>query len=309
MKGVPGSLALAELAPRVRPVWMYLFNWGEGWVGLTSHDTSFSVTGVPPVLGGIDITFAPAQVGHGQVEQGVEGNGGRITVTVGINEGALAAQLRRAALFNPPKGIQVVVARGDGAKLPFLDWTQDVYPIFRGVVESMTVEVAAVTLTCVSLLMQAEGRVPRYFYQKTCQHALYGPFCGADPTRAAVRLQTVLSAVDRVNRSVDIPDSTHNGSTMTGGWFQGGTLMLHTDSSRTTTIATLTVWASSVVSGGGHRLWLGWWIPELTVGRYVTVLRGCNRTLDDCVGIHNNGPNFGGFPFIPDTSPSIEGIR
>jgi hypothetical protein len=31
--------------------------------------------------------------------------------------------------------------------------------------------------------------------------------------------------------------------------------------------------------------------------------------LDDCVSIHNNGPNFGGFPFIPDTSPSIEGIR
>lgn len=146
------------------------------------------------------------------------------------------------------------------------------------------------SLTCEpsSVSMQRVGL--RRHYQYMCSHPLYGPQCKANKaaSTATVYAETVSG------RQITLGGLLTNGAQYAGGileWVNAQGLTEYR------TILTVTTADSKTV------LTLSGIAREVEPGAPILASKGCNRTLTDCGGIHNNVPNYGGFPFIPTKNP------
>lgn len=302
MKTHPTAFRDGERRESTRPVYAYIVDHGGTLYHLTNLDESFSLTSLPVTHGSDPQTFTPAQIGHSSVDQQSEMNSPNVMVTLGLNGSTAAQALKALVLTAVPSKITVIIARLNPEALTSLDWEEDAYVIFKGVATNVSFARYTMQLSLVSVLMQNEGKVPRYFWQKTCQHALYGDLCGADPEDADNKLSTTIAAVSARAKFVDIADTTLNGNAIASTTFQGGTLTIGSE--------VFQILASTLIGGGGGtRLYLVWWSTSLVASASVVVRRGCRRTVEDCEGIFDNLANFGGMPYIPDVNPTVNGIR
>jgi hypothetical protein len=302
MKTQPINLRTGERRESSRPIYVYIIEHGTDLFHFTGLDEELSITGLPASHGTDPQTFVPAQISHGAVDQRSEINAPNITVQIGLQENALAEELKALILTAVPLKTTVIVARMNPDSIAALDWTADNYVIFKGRVTSLTFNRFAIQLQLVSLLMQNDGKVPRYFWQKSCQHMLYGDRCGVNSELANNKLSTTIASVSARARFVDIADTTINGNTITNKTFQGGKVTIGTE--------TISIVSSTLLGGGGGtRLFLAWWSTALVASASIAVYRGCLRTVSDCDTIFSNLANFGGFPYIPDVNPTVNGIR
>lgn len=131
----------------------------------------------------------------------------------------------------------------------------------------------------------------RRHFQLTCPHVLYGDKCQAN--KAAATVTGTISAL------------TYNTLTLTAGWngsfpvakFVGGLVEWDGDVLRE---------RRSILSVAGNVLTLAGPTTGLAISDTVDVVLGCNHQAGasgDCVVLHNNILNFGGFPYIPLQNP------
>lgn len=302
MRTHPNNLRSGEGRETTRPIYVYVIEHGTDLFHFTNLDEDVTLTGLPTSHGTDPETFVPCQISHSTVNQVSEINAPNITLQISLLDNTFSEELRSMIITAVPKKTTVIIARLNPESLASLDWTADAYVIFKGIAVNLAFSRASVQLSLVSLLMQNDGKVPRYFWQKTCQHMLYGDRCGVNPEAAANKLSTTIAAVSARARFVDIADTTINAVTITNTTFQGGKLKIGTEE--------ISIISSTIIGGGGGtRLYLAWWSTALVASASISVYRGCLRTVDECDNTFSNLANFGGFPYIPDVNPTTNGIR
>jgi len=302
MKTHPVNLRTGERSETTRPVYAYIIEHGTELFHLTNLDEDVVISGLPATHGSNPETFVPASVGHSAVAQRSEINAPNITLTISLQDNAFSEELRAMILTAVPKKTTVIIARLNPSSLSGLTWASDAYVVFKGIAVSLSFQRATISISLVSIIMQNEGKVPRYFWQKTCQHMLYGDACGVNPEAANNKLSTTIAAVSARARFVDVADTTINGNTIVNTTFQGGKVKIGTEE--------ISIVSSTILGGGGGtRLYLAWWSTALVASASISVYRGCLRTVDACENTFSNLSAFGGFPYIPDVNPTTHGIR
>ncbi len=305
-KEQPVEFRNAEAQTKTRACYIYIVTHGAELMHLAGYNSDVIVNGLPVGKGSDPQTFTRAQIAHSAPEQKSEIGANTIDLSVGINDSTWATQLREMVLYTTPQKITVTIMRVNSALLPGpVIYGTDTYTVFKGVVINLSFAQGMVTLKMVSLLMQSDGKVPRYFYQKTCQHMLGGNLCGVDLDDAAFNIETTLTAVTLRGRTVEFSATLLDGDPITAETFQGGKLI---ELDGADVLSTIAITATEVVGGGIIRLYLAWWSRTLAIGTTVKVVRGCNRTVGMCDTVFDNKARFGGFPSIPDVSPSIHGV-
>ena len=165
--------------------------------------------------------------------------------------------------------------------------------IWSGAFEGVSVADKTMTLTFSSPLTTAlRTRTPDFYFQRSCNHDLYGPHCGADITENTV--DASIASITGNGAVVTVSASSLTAAQQVTGYFNGGTL-IHIDSSQSRTIK----------SHDGVNFQLDYPLPSTTT-RGCRVTRGCNHQPTDCKEKFDNLSNFGGFALVPTKGSKTE---
>lgn len=260
------------------PVTLFEFIYGQ-----TQGDAyRYSTTDEPVTLAGR--AWSPQNLKHSEITSA--GSLDKASVTVTARPDIEVAKLFLAA----PPSQQVVLNIWRGHALTLQDGWDDFQRIWVGRVLSAEWGEADVEFKCEPVATSAKRVGLRRFYQYGCPHVLYGRACGV----SEVAYTAQCTVVGMVNNRTPIVALRNVPVEVTTPRLVGGILKLVLPDGRT--VLRSIVSASSV--SGGVQLGLMSAIPELSVGMYGTVARGCKHTFDDCKTFFNTA-NYGGCPNIP----------
>jgi hypothetical protein len=299
MQSQPDNLVAQEQQPKNTPLFLYIFS----HVGVKYHlgepDLDVIISGLPSDKGSDPQSFQRAQIQHQLGEQSAENIVLDSTIKVAMTDSPESAELRKYFLSAPLTRIGVQIIRVNASDYSAAVPWADCYTVFKGTVNNLSFSDYIAVMTCKSLFANLDRKVPRFFYQKTCQHVLFGEGCnvnGSNPKERFAKTVTV-SALDRINRAVTIDLVATDSSIYEGGWFtdQFGNY--------------IAVMAAESVFGG-TTLFVHWWPATITVGAPLTVYRGCKRIVGPggCADFSNT-KNFGGTPYIPSNNIGTDGIQ
>jgi hypothetical protein len=293
----PNAVEGHEGSPQSAPAWAYaLIPEDEAAaIFLTSWEENLVISGLPARFKAADPqTFVSAQIGHDRINRYAEFDRHSFQVTARYD----VASLRAYFLTTPATPITVEIIRiakgtlDDGAAA---EWGVDTYVVQSGVLETIALRGDVVAVTCVPRPFHMQSGVPRLWFSRTCQHALYGEGCTL--AKLDWKWESPIASIDRSNRQVTVTgkDGTTDDDHFTGGF------LVHSDSGEKFTI----VQADS--SSGDTVLVLGHWSESLEVTDQLLLYPGCNRTTDHCTNKFSNGGNFGGFSRLPNRNPTLHG--
>lgn len=157
--------------------------------------------------------------------------------------------------------------------------------IFVGRVVSVNRQDHMLKIMCETAITNMKKMSLRRYWQISCCHALYDSQCAVDK-RKFTTTATVVSA-------------SSNGVTLNDKWngnydpsvYQGGVLWFGEET-------------RSILQALGSRLILSDTNSSIPVNQVVNIAPGCGKTLAICNSMFNNGPNFGGQPWIPLENPA-----
>lgn len=142
--------------------------------------------------------------------------------------------------------------------------------------------------------------VPRFKMQRGCNYSLFEPRCGLDWDDW--RVDAVVVSVS--GATVVVGTFTPGGS-VPGGW--GGAHWLAGGYVQRTTGFRHHIVDNTAKTGGNQitMTLLGVAYPALSIGESITLVAGCDGDSATCKNKFDNLAKFGGFPWIPDRSPSV----
>lgn len=160
--------------------------------------------------------------------------------------------------------------------------------VWSGIIKSMrrasTVEAK---FNCNSLLSTLSRNGLRLSWQRGCPHALYDNLCRVNPNDYGTAVQVNALIGDHVEAA--------GAAGLPNGYLSGGYLTFTTEHGSTETRAIEEHWQ--------HRIRLLGVADGMTVGQWIIVYPGCDRTSGTCIGKFDNLSNYGGFPHLPNKSP------
>ncbi|GLC25059.1 baseplate hub protein [Roseisolibacter agri] len=187
--------------------------------------------------------------------------------------------------------------------------------VFQGMVAGLQTDGTTATIPCDGLQALFARQLPRLAIQKTCPWAFGDLRCGVDPLSMAVAatvdaLGTAEQAADggaRATLTLDLDAlptrPSGEGTADDTTYWDGGALHFAVDGVPTRTYieradvsdfptVTLTLYAA---------------LPAALVGTTVHLTAGCDKTFASCLHRFANTRRFGGYPFLPERNPLIEG--
>lgn len=132
--------------------------------------------------------------------------------------------------------------------------------------------------------------IPRFKYQGMCNHVLGDAMCQVDLASATHRHTAVVTAVS--GAMVTVAGLSAKGS----GWAVGGYVEYLANDWRL------------VLAQTGDVCTLLLPFADNVVGQTVTVVTGCDHSLDTCNTKFANTINYGGFPYVPQRNPFTAGV-
>lgn len=302
MKTQSSNLRTAERNQQTRPAFVYHFNYEGTHYYFTNFDQDVIISGGPAGKMANPQTFLSSQIEHSRPERTFDVS----PASVGLVLPATDTELRKWFLTTPVKTIDVEIWRLNSALLPGPVAYADLFMEFRGVVDAIGFDDYNITANAVSLMLQEDRPIPRFNNQYSCNHQLYGTFCGV--IQAVFETTVSIAAVNRVDKTVQINITSVNvgnpirNIVITEDFFEGG-LAIDNQGNK------IGIVSSALVPATGVKLHLQWWPYQLAPGQNITVYPGCNRTKKHCHERFENVFRFGGFPFIPASNPAIDGIN
>lgn len=292
MREQPFNYSTAEGQQQTRPAYLYFIQQVEGDVRLyaTNFERPLILASPPAYIGGAEsIEFTPTQIRHAKIEQSAEFNPQGVNLQAAVNNEVL----KKYFVTAPTVKIRVAIIR---ANLTFtgdapndIDYAADALTIFRGVAVSHAFQEYTVQVALMPEPFQFDKAVPRFYFQRECNHVLYGPGCRVDA--AAFTTAGTITEMHPWQRKIRVPEL----AAFPPAYHQGG-LLIHSVSS----------YRIGIVASNGEVLTLAYWMPDFQIDDDVSALAGCDKTFDSCQGF-DNVPNFGGFPFTPNSNPIIHG--
>ena len=162
--------------------------------------------------------------------------------------------------------------------------------VYKGRVVNVAWNLENAELTCERSSQAIKRMGLRRHYQYGCPHMHYGGDCGVN--RANFQVTGTASNVSGLQLDVTAASNYED------GWFAGGYAEFTHDSLGTTERIAI---ADSVQATG--RITLFSYPVGLAGGAEVRLFAGCDRTYATCVEKFDNGPAYGGQPFIPTKNP------
>lgn len=273
--------SLEESVDAGRPLYFYEFIYGDAQTAAYRYVAALSLT----VYGGRP--WVPFPIKHGEIV--ITGSLDRQTLTVTAREDIEMASL---VVSRPPSRLTVLnIYRGHTGD-------DDLRMVWTGRVLSGTFnDNSEVEFSCEPISTSLLTAGLRRKYQRGCPHALYGRACGLDKM-SHTESGAITAVEDAMDITVVLTGADHNvtASNLLGGIFRvvlkNGMTEIRAITSATADPDNARTWRITVISP----------IYDLTVGRSVSVSKGCLHTYDACKA-HNNSDNYGGCLNIPTKSP------
>lgn len=268
-------------------------------VCLTGWEQPVQISGLPAFLGLAEPqTFDGAQISHGESNNGASYERRDITVFLGIDDD----RLRRYFTTASAEKIAVYIIRISAEKLltgEVLDYDTDGFLLTSGVIGKIAIEGVQIAAQITPEPFLANQNLPRFFFSRTCNHPLGSTACGVN--RESFKAAATITALDAAQKIVELSITPPGAN---AEYFRAGHLV-HGPTGVVIGIS----WSDAGGTAGAARLRLHFWSLELEVGDTITAYAGCRHIVDDCITKFSNGDNFGGFPYIPNRSPFLHGIR
>lgn len=257
------------------PVHLYFIRFGD------AVDAFYAFTDADDDIVFNGITFVKEAINR----QDIEASGGtdRQTLNVEIPFTSRLAELYH--VFPPSQVVNLTIWQGHVE-----DTTQDFLVVWTGRILQVELEGNSAKVIAEPLRSTLARPGLRRNYQYQCPHVLYGSKCKAIRAVATVNPTVVSVSGSKVvlpaGWNSQPAEKYLNGSF---GWVDpaGNTQM-----------------RAVIGFDGPNTLRLNGQAIGLVPGATVEITFGCNRTMDDCLNLHNNINNFGGFPWIPTKNPS-----
>ena len=161
--------------------------------------------------------------------------------------------------------------------------TDDSVKLWDGSVTGFTVQGFVAKLRVPSVFDSLlSGNVPQPKYQNPCNHVFTDTRCGILQANVSQNA-TVVSVNSNVIRVA--------GLTFTDPQVRIGRIISLGGESR------------MITQRVGDDLTISYPFTRLDPGDSITVVRGCDHSFFTCINEYNNGPNFGGFPVVPNRNP------
>ncbi len=268
---MPRTVSVYATLERIggRPIELYTFRRGAlTWYYTSSH--------AEQTVGGI--TYTPAAVKRGNVEQKQDTAGEQVVITL-----PLELNVGQALLVENSEpfyaSIQRIQTSGDPIKGPLL-----------GEMVSVKFSGDTAELTIATVEHRFKTLIPRVPVMRTCPWAVYSTQCGADKVDFAHET-TVTDITGQVITVDSLTDTT------TGFYYNG---IVQLASGRLLFIVNhvgleLTIWSPMPA--------------ELAVDDTITVYPGCDKQFTTCETKFDNAEHFGGFPNLPDRNVTLGALR
>lgn len=307
MKDQPADYRTNERSQEVRRWHLYHFNYAGTHYYYAAYDRDVIVSGGPVEKMNDPQTFVAAQIGHTRPEESLDANPGVVTVSLAAND----LELKKYFISASPKLIDVEIWRvSTTAAVEDVDYDDDMRMIFRGIVDSVGFDDLTVQARCVTQMMREDMPIPRFFYQKMCNHFLYDDRPGScNVNRALFTVSLTISALNRQSGYIEFNlltsiniDSPSRSLTITAETFQGGVVLDLFGNE-------MGIMVCETLAGPKVRLWLLWMPLTLAAGQTVDISMGCIRIKRVCHDTFHNLPNFGGTPYVPVGNPAVDGLK
>lgn len=279
--------------------YLYEFTRDLGDVTITDRYTSYEAD---VALG--DDTYIAALIEHGDIQQGIALEQDAVQVTAFIAAGhplLLFATLKmEAPLFLTIR--QADVAAGNAS---------DAEVIFFGEIASVKVQGQKLTAKAVTAGTVFDRKIPRFYLQLACNHALFSPGCGLNKDDWKFTASVLLVPSVAYPFAVALHSLAGPAATFFDNWFAGGWIELGAGAafqrrailnSTTVTVGALTVWLNRPFD------------PLPAADDEVSLWPGCDLRAETCKaynagtnpeGKFDNYLNFGGHRFLPAANPSL----
>jgi len=283
MKALATNLQISDNSSESQVVYLYFMEHVDSGTKLylTNYDGPISLSNCPDWIGGGVQEFGPTAIKHDSIKFTSDNNSSGVQIQMAIDSGFL----RQYFITAPTSRIESAIFRvnpGDGT----VDFTTDAAVVSRGRLFNISFTGPIITASIVPIFNQGDRVLPRYYYQRQCNHMFCGPSCGL--TLAAFAHSTVIISANRWNKTVTVA------VTPVGTAFRGGFLRCVDTGLKDGIIDSATVSAGVVI------LRLSYWLEAFeNEGYEVTVY-------DDC-SAKANLANFGGMPYIPTENISYDG--
>jgi len=279
--------------------YLYEFTHDLGGETITDRYTSYETD----VTLGDDI-YAAARIEHGDIQQGIalEQDAVQVTAFLRSSAGDSAAVCSPLLLFATLKmeaPLKLTIRQGSTGVPPVVT---DAEVLFTGEIASVKLQGAKIAAKAVTASTVFDRKIPRFYLQVPCNHALFSPGCGLDKDDWQFTAQ-VLSAPSAAYpfalalHSLAGPSVDFAEHWFSGGWIEFGTgaalqrraILNSTD----VVVGALTVWLNRPFDP----------LPEAEDD--VALWPGCDLRAETCQAKFDNYLNFGGHPFLPAANPSL----
>lgn len=244
---------------------------------LTFKNQVYRGTGydVPVKIG--ENEFTPMAISHSESDDAEK----IFTIALTLENGFL----RQFFLTNPVFKLYVKIYRING-NLPNPS-PEDIFLILNGEVTGVTFKKAVISLTTIPLAVGLDTKIPNCFYSKFCNWRLFG----TTTCKLAKENYTTTATITEINipTKTIVVDATETSTNFCGL----GQLVYDSVS-----YPILKSNVSTIILAD---------IPSAHVGDSVTLIAGCDKTVNTCKNKFNNMINFGGH-IVPPKNPSIDGI-
>jgi len=285
-----------EQAPDLSAAYCYIIGTPDG-VGLflTTWDVPVTIANLPAYLGAADPqVFTPSQIRNGPIVINDRFEQRATALTLSAEDDKLRRYFTTAA----PARLMATILRIVGANLrtdQLLDFDRHCLIAERGIISSFTFRGMEIGAAVTPEAFHEDRAVPRYYCQRRCNHTLYGTGCGLD--KDDFKWETDIVSIDAAQKEIVV---TGQAPGVPETRFNAGHLY-HDDTGFFFTIS----W--SAYDGANTKLKLITWHPDLEVGDTLTAYYGCAHTTTDCA-LFANSANFGGFPYVPASNPTLNGV-
>lgn len=264
--------------------WSYVGRW----------EKPIQIANIPSFMGGSGdvITFNPGQVAHNEVvqTQGFEAK------SVGLIAKVFGDLMSRFFVTASTVRVKVFILRIATSNLmdetKVLDYKTDVQICESGVIGKIGLNGTQVESELIPEPFVGNQTIPRIAFGRTCQR-IFGQ-CGVD--LEAIKTVTTIYEVNRDERSVTAAVAMPS----VNYWRLGN--FVHPETGVRLFIQT----ADNTGTGGRAKLRLSAWCKEFSAGDSITIYPGCALSTDAC-RVHGNIANYGGYPYVPESNPSIRG--
>lgn len=296
MPDLPLTVLAEEQSPHLAATYAYVIEQpGADRMFLVGWDKAITVTGMPAYFAAdATQTFTPSPLKHGPITTSdrFEHRSTSLVLTT-ENE-----SLRRFFTTSAPVRLKAWIIRLVGDRLRDtreLKWEQNCYVVEAGIISTFTFRGHEIAAQITPEAFHTDRAIPRFYFERQCNHQLYGDGCGL--AKADWKFETEIVSINPAQREIVVAGQAPG---VIENRFQAGHL-LHAATGLFFTIG----W--SAYDGTDTKFKLLTWHPEMAISDTLTAYFGCRHTVEDCT-LFANLANFGGFPKVPASNPTLQGV-